>query len=157
MLPFLEREVNEKTVSYMADTAEQILKIWEYMEEETEIYYKKVVEKTERGFLIKKSEYIKLPGVFRGTLLKLVLKKMAQREQDIHRIHILSLDELMEKQTGRKINLPYGIVAERCYEGIRVLNEEKKEEHIVCEVIDFERESGLHINNQVFSFRNLEN
>lgn len=156
VLPFLEREVNEKTVSHMADTAEQILKIWEYMEEETEIYYKKVVEKTERGFLIKKSEYIKLPEVFRGTLLKMVLKKMAQREQDIHRIHILSLDELMEKQTGRKINLPYGIVAERCYEGIRVLNEEKKEEHIVCEVIDFERESGLHINNQVFSFEILK-
>ena len=62
----------------------------------------------------------------------------------------------MEKQTGRKINLPYGIVAERCYEGIRVLNEEKKEEHIVCEVIDFERESGLHINNQVFSFEILK-
>ena len=156
MLPFLEREVNEKTVSHMADTAEQILKIWEYMEEETEIYYKKVVEKTERGFLIKKSEYIKLPVVFRGTLLKMVLKKMAQREQDIHRIHILNLDELMEKQTGRKINLPYGIVAERCYEGIRVLNEEKKEEHIVCEVIDFERKSGLHINDQVFSFEILK-
>lgn len=152
VLPFLEREVNEKTVSHMADAAEQILKIWEYMEEETEIYYKKVVEKKERGFLIKKSEYIKLPEVFRGTLLKMVLKKMAQREQDIHRIHILNLDELMEKQTGRKIDLPYGIVAERCYEGIRVLNAEKKEEHIVCEVIDFEQESGLHINDQVFSF-----
>ena len=54
----------------MADTAEQILKIWEYMEEETEIYYKKVVEKTERGFLIKKSKYIKLPEVFRGPLIE---------------------------------------------------------------------------------------
>ena len=156
VLPFLEREVNEKTVSHMADTAEQILKIWEYMEEETEIYYKKVVEKTEKGLLIKKSEYMGIPEVFQGPLLKLVLKKMAQREQDIHRIHILSLDELMEKQTGRKINLPYGIVAERCYEGIRILNEEKKEEHIVCEVIDFERESGLHINDQVFSFEILK-
>lgn len=156
VIPFLEQEVNEKTVSHMADTAEQILKVWEYMEEETKACYKKVIEKTEKGFLIRKDAYSRIPPIFQRTLMKMVLSEITQREQDIHRIHILSLDELMRKQTGRKIDLPYGIVAERCYEGIRVQNKEEKEEHSVCKVVDFQQKMGLYIENQMFSFEILK-
>ncbi len=152
ILPLLEAEVNEKAVSHMADTAEQLGKIWEYMEERTKEYYKTVVKKEDGGLLVSQKLYDRVPEVFRGNLWKEVIKKMSGKEQDIHRAHIKSLEELMEKQTGRRTDLPYQLVAKRCYEGISISLKEVREENLECVELEFPEEipvGDMHLKSEI--------
>lgn len=104
----------------MSETAEQIYRICEYMEMQTKEYYRNAVEEKEEGLFICSEAYDRIPDVFHGELFRESIRRLSGKEQDIHRTHIRNLEELMEKQTGRHIDLPYGITATPCYEGVRM-------------------------------------
>ena len=157
ILPLLETEVNEKAVVHMADTAGQLLKVYEYMEEQAEIYYQNSVRQVEQGLLLEEGAYEKMPEVFRGMIWKHMMGNVSGKEQDIHRAHIESLSELMKRQVGRQVNLPYGMRAERRYEGVCVLREQKRQkEEAECVDIDFRQDGKLRLGNRILSYRTVE-
>lgn len=152
ILPLIEEEVNEKAVSHMADTAEQLGKIWEYMEERTKEYYKIAVKEEQEELFVSEKAYDGIPEVFRGNLWKEAIKKMSGKEQDIHRAHMKSLEELMEKQTGRQTDLPYRLVAKRCYGGVRISFQEVREKNLEWVEMDFPGEvsvAGMHLESEI--------
>ena len=55
-----------------------------------------------------------------GELLLQELERLTGRRKDITRKHILAVQELLQKETGKRVDLPYGIFAERTYEGLRL-------------------------------------
>ena len=127
VIPTLEKGVNEKAVEQIF--RKQWREIWElqdYMEEETEKLYNRVVLAKEKKLFLLKEEYEKTPSVFRGPLIKKAIASVAKREKDIHAVHIEEVCRLMENQVGREISLPYGICAIRCYEGICLLSVKEK-------------------------------
>lgn len=152
ILPLIEKEVNEKAVFHMADTAEQLGKIWKYMEERTEEYYKTAVKEEKKSLFISEKAYDEIPEVFRGNLWKETMKKMSGKEQDIHRAHIKSLEELMEKQSGRQVDLPYQLVAKRCYGGVNISFKEERETHPECVGMTFPGEVSvgeMHLTSEI--------
>lgn len=157
ILPILEKEVNEKAVVHMADTAEQLLKVYAYMEEQAGIYYQSSVTRVENGLLLEEEPYDEMPEVFRGMILKRMMSVLSGREQDIHRAHVESLAALMGKQSGKQVNLPYGMRAERCYEGVCIRKvEEREEKETVYEEIDFRDGKRVQIGDSVLSCRVVE-
>lgn len=156
ILPLFENEVNEKAVVHMADTAEQLLKVWEYMESQTEEYYCRSVFQKETGLLILQKTYYEIPKVFRSNILRRAMKEISGKEQDIHRVHVESLEALMEKQTGRRVDLPYGLVAERCYDGIYISGKEKKEEKTECVEVNFHKKEKVQVQDLVLSYKIME-
>lgn len=157
ILPLLETEVNEKAVIHMADTASQLLKVYEYMEEQEKICYQNSVRRVEYGLLFEKAPYEEMPDVFQGMIWKHMMREVSGKEQDIHRSHIESLSELMKKQVGRQVNLPYGMRAERCYEGVCISMEKQrqKEGETECVDIDFQQDGKIRIGNRILSYRTV--
>ena len=49
--------------------------------------------------------------------------------KDITRTHVELVQKLFAMQTGRSMNLPYQVVAERTYGGVRLQKCEKQPEH----------------------------
>jgi len=70
--------------------------------------------------VIDKREYENIPEVFRKNIIHESLAQMAGRKKDIEACHIQSVEELLDKQVGKKVDLPYGIQAVRIYEGVEL-------------------------------------
>lgn len=123
VIPYLEEHINSQSVKHMAETMVQMRELQDYIDGQVECYIEACTEnrKTE-GLLIKEEVYIKIPGALRLYVLHGIVCQLAGRRKDIEVVHARMLSELWEKQVGRKVDLPYGISARRCYEGINIFN-----------------------------------
>ncbi len=120
VIPYLEEEVNAASVAHIAGTMEHLQEVQMYLEEQVKIYYEACVKETELGYILDKESFETVPKVLRPILVKNMLARLSKREKDISAIHVESLIDLLRKQVGRKIDLPYSIEAKRIYEGVRL-------------------------------------
>ena len=130
ILPYLTEKVNEQSVKHMNDTMEQLRDIQEYMEQQVDAVWTACVEE-KAGLLVKKVEYQQLPDVLQTMLLHRAIGFVCEQEKDLESVHVDAVRQLFEKQSGKKIDLPYDVQALRVYEG--VLLEKKQEEIDVLE------------------------
>ncbi len=63
---------------------------------------------------------LKEQPLIQKTLVLEVLCEQAGSRKDISEVHVLKVLELFEKQVGRRISLPYGLQAERTYDGVEI-------------------------------------
>ena len=120
VIPYLEEHVNSKTVSHMAETMENILRFHEYVETEVEKYVNASVCHEGNKWKLSEENYLQIPEVFRADVIHEFLAKAAGGKKDIESVHIHMLEELFDKQTSRKTDLPYGLLAVRTYDGIEL-------------------------------------
>lgn len=118
VMPYLEQHVNRQAVQHMAETMEQMRELGAYVEEEVRRYKDRCTEKKEGAVLLKKEEFQQVPGALRSYVLHELLCEAAGRRKDIEKVHMKMAEELLERQVGRSVDLPYGIRASRTYEGI---------------------------------------
>ena len=149
MIPFMQTELNSKTIDHMNETMEQLRAIQVYLEEQTNQYAKLCVRETELGYVIEEEEYRKVPEVLQGILIKTVLITVCKKEKDLESVHLNQLQELFDKQTGRKIDLPYQMEAKRVYSGVEICQKKQKQK-IVSEELFFD----LSKNNEEFHWKN---
>ena len=130
MISYLETEINAKTVEHMSETMERMRQVQDYLEQQTEGYLKSCVTQTELGYLISEEKYREVPEVLKPMLTKKVLVWLCQKEKDLEGVHLKKIQELFDKQTGRKIDLPYQMEAKRVYDGVEIYRETEKEDSI---------------------------
>lgn len=123
ILPYLEQYINRESVSHMARTMEEMTGVKDYVEREVERYTGQCTSEDSEGVLIGGEGYEKVPEELRGYVLHRILCETAGRKKDIEAVHVEALKGLFDLQTGRKIDLPYGITARRCYEGVAVIKD----------------------------------
>lgn len=114
VIPYMEKHLNPQALSHMAETAERLREIGTYIEAETA----RCLESCFRDGCIDEGRYREVPDALRSYVVREALCAAAGRRKDIDSVHVEALMELMEKQTGRRITLPYGVTARRTYEGI---------------------------------------
>ncbi|MCB6203753.1 tRNA lysidine(34) synthetase TilS [Extibacter muris] len=124
VVPYLEAEINVQSSDHMAETMRQMRLLGEYVETETRRYKKACICTDESGFiLLQKEAYVHVPEALRPYVVHSILCQSAGKSKDIEAVHVRLVRELMDKQVGRRISLPYGVTAERSYEGIRFAKE----------------------------------
>lgn len=128
IMPYFEREVNRKTVEHMGELAEQMEALGGYIERQVEVLWECCVSVEGDQYLLHIDELDKVDAALRPYLIRRVLAQAAGREKDIEAIHVRELERLKGRQTGRGIDLPYGLWAVRQYGDIRIekRGEEKK-------------------------------
>lgn len=156
MIPQMEKNLNIKTVSHIAATAEILAEIADYLEMTGKIIFQNMVETKEKRMILNKVEWEKEHIVMQKWVLQKMLFQMAGMQKDIGQIHILDLMELMKKQVGKSIDMPYGIKAERIYEGILLEKQEKKEEEKQIKQIEKKETKSNHINEKNYQKENGE-
>jgi tRNA(Ile)-lysidine synthase len=119
ILPNLEI-VNPKAVIHMNETMNHLREIEEFVDEKVEEVYAKVVQVTESsGYSIKEECFNNEPVMIQKAVLKRAIENLSGKKKNISRIHIEQTLELFNKQVGKRVSLPYGLIGVR--EDARVL------------------------------------
>ncbi|MGF0032664.1 tRNA lysidine(34) synthetase TilS [Bariatricus sp. SGI.154] len=122
VIPYLEEQVNSQTVLHMSETMEQMRMLGEYIEQESARYANACIRYgigTE-GVVLVEEEFRKVPSALQPYVLHEMICHVAGRRKDIELSHTRMLTDLLNRQVGRRMYLPYGIEAVRCYEGIEL-------------------------------------
>ena len=112
ILPALEQGINSKATAHMAETAFRLSQAEDYLTaqgtELAEKFYKE-------GRYCFTEEFFSAPEILQIYALQQAMERLAGKRKDITSVHYQKLRNLWNMQTGRKINLPYGMEAERRY------------------------------------------
>lgn len=125
VLPYLTEQVNEQTVEHIHQTMEYFQRVQEYLEKQVEMLWEKVVTEVSDGKLCISAQVMNEDQILREMLLKRALGKVSGRAKDLTEIHVKALEELLEKQVGRRLDLPYQVQAFRTYEGLELCPKEE--------------------------------
>lgn len=135
VVPFLEQNVNEQASVHMAETAEQMRMLGEYVEDECERWKRSCMIREKTGLaVLQKKAYQAIPEALRPYVIHKVICEACGHQKDIGAVHVRLIRELMEKQVGRMLHLPYGVTALRCYEGISFSQKKEKDEEEYVEI-----------------------
>ncbi len=134
VIPYMQREINPKVVEHMSETMEQIRQIQDFLDEQVQMYMGKTVAEVKNGYSILEDSYELVPEAIKPLLLKKVLIEVSGREKDLESVHVKQLQELFEKQVGRKVDLPYQMEGKRTYQGISVCIKENGDKEQWTEV-----------------------
>lgn len=131
LIPELERDVNEGASRHIAGAAEMIRMADDFIAQETKVRAEKYVRvlsgedaacadgaACRRGVLRVCGALLSEPEIIRRSVLMDCLCTLAERRKDIGRVHVESLLDLFGRETGKRIELPYGIRAFRIPDGI---------------------------------------
>ena len=128
LIPYLRENLQKETVSHIATTASYMQDVTEFIDLQTDMVWESVIEcKEGRPKEIKAylSEMKKLHVVLQREIFMRMIEYMSGRRKDITARHIDALTRLIISQTGRKINLPYDIVAAKYYDCILMSHKDR--------------------------------
>ena len=118
LLPYAQKEICEASVSHLVEFAELMEETESYLMQQAMVAFHKVVAEKEKVFLILEKDFIKEPELIQNYLIHIVIGKLAGSKKDITAVHIKAVRNLVTNQTGKKVSLPYGIIARRTYDGV---------------------------------------
>ncbi len=127
ILPELE-EINPKAVEHMGKTAAFI--------GEADLYLTREAKKLEEACLKKDKGEVRIAigrlkeadPLLRRYLFMDAMEAVSGKRMDLGERHLQDLEELLSRQSGKRIDLPYGMQALRSYEKVILKKKEKKEE-----------------------------
>lgn len=156
-------EINSQAVAHINQTAAMATELEELLAELSEEARTRCVTEQGNGVLISQRIQQEKP-ILQKRLIHQVLAETAGSSRDISGVHVQEVLGLLEKQTGKRVDLPYGSEAERTYTGIRIHKREQelieKKSQNVWELIPGETlelpEYGYRIRTRILE-ENVEN
>ena len=110
--------INRQAVSHICDAMQQLSQLRDYLEEQTKACAPQVIVHGKNEIALDIEKLSVLPEAIRMRLIREALQETAGAKKDITSTHIEAVAGLMGKQTGKSIELPYGVRAYRQYGGI---------------------------------------
>ena len=123
VIPALTK-VNARAVEHIVSLSEEIEEWSRYLEEQLSEAWKACVKQEGKGRLIDTGRFLEEPEPIRRLLAKQAIEQAAGRKKDIEKVHIQSFWDLAFRETGKSIDLPYGLIGRKTYGGLLV--EEKQ-------------------------------
>lgn len=147
-LPYIKQAFNPNIITTLASHSTLYQEEEEFLSEYVDRLYEKCVTYNGEELKISKS-YLQQEKVYmQKKLLLKCIGMMAKSTKDIAMIHINQCIELADRQTGKAIHLPYGLIVTRQYEHLVL----KKSEEVIFTNYEYRLQLGI---NRVESF-NLE-
>jgi len=118
VLSYAQEHICRDAVGHIARAAERLQAASDYLELQVEEAFRETVAATEAGFQMKEVKWRGLHVFLQKELIHKVFGELVESAKDITAVHIQMVSDLFDRQSGRMVQLPYGIVAVRNYEGI---------------------------------------
>lgn len=147
IMPILEN-INDNAMQNITNASNELADTSEYIEKDVDEAYDEYVSEENGKLFLSDESFAIDPIVLTGVIRKMI-ENTAGKLKDITRIHVGDVVSLSDKQVGKKVDLPYSIVAEREYEGISISTEDNKsdEEKDTREVVIAFEEDGFDVSN----------
>ncbi len=112
VLPLLEEEVNKGSVRHLASLAERAGEVRDFLEAEARRRADVYLTESEERILISEALMQEMP-VMIAEILHLALERAAGTGKDLGEIHLRLLQELLRGRSGRMLDLPCGLRAQK--------------------------------------------
>lgn len=127
ILPYAESHINENASAHIAETADSMREAEELLQRLTkEAFSKCVIPMGEAaggqdcGLCISAVQLAELDRILQKYLVMECFTVLCGARKDISAVHVENACGLLEKQVGKRVDLPYGLFAERGYREIRI-------------------------------------
>lgn len=120
IIPAMEEQINVRTIENMSRAAELLRETQIYMEKNIQIAFQRIAKECKGQYLLEIEVLKKEEPIIQKEVLRKTMYSLAGRLKDIDNRHVEQLMELLSMKSGKRISLPYGIVAEREYKIIRI-------------------------------------
>ena len=124
ILPLLINEVKSGAVDNITRAAKMVGQADQYITKTAEKLLDSFVRRRGAGYEIPVDEFLKQDGIIQNYVIKLLIGMVNRSMKNITSHHIEDVVGLAASETGKHIDLPYRLVAERDYETIRVYRKE---------------------------------
>ena len=130
VLAYITEEINTGAINNITGAASQLKEIEDYINKNITMRYQALVQQKERRtYYIPLNEFSLEPIVIQKGIVRKIMEDLAGGSKDLEAKHVDEVLSLGSRQVGRYIHLPYGMIAEREYNGIIFYkNNEKKAE-----------------------------
>lgn len=118
VIPVLETEINERAVNHMTETSELIGQAEEYLSDKGR-QLAEAARTEEKNFLFV-NDFFEKEEILQKYAIREAVELLTGNVRDLSMVHVKKVMELYRSCTGAKISLPFGLLAERIYEGIRI-------------------------------------
>ena len=137
VLPYVTEQINLRAVEHIDMLSKNVREtmdfINDFIDEASDKYIKQDGEKVMLSLEIRKEKSIIMTGLIRNAI-----KKITNSLKDITNVHIEDIKQLVNKQVGTYVCLPYGIRVERSYESLRIfLDKSEKNELIKIDIDNY--------------------
>ncbi|MBQ9814890.1 MAG: tRNA lysidine(34) synthetase TilS [Lachnospiraceae bacterium] len=117
------KSINPRTPEHINDTAQTAYLVWNYYQQQVREATKAIVDQRDIAPTINVQKLGFLDPAIQNGIIYNTIGQVAGTFKNITHTHVTDVLSLMDKQTGRRINLPYGIVALRSYSNIIIKKE----------------------------------
>ena len=141
IIPVME-EINPQAVTCIGRAAENMWKIEEYLQEQTDILYGKYVKKIGDTFCIEKECFLE-KEIMQSYLIMRVLEEASKGKKNITAAHIEAVRRLFKGRTGASVSLAWGLTASQVYGDVHIYSKQEKEDGIYTlewEVFPYEKQ-----------------
>ena len=118
IIPELE-QMNPQVVAHINQVAGHLSEIQDYIESETERLWASLV-KIEDKIILDTKKLLELHPVMQREIAYKAIVYMAEQKKDITSTHVTDLLSLCMGQSGKRISLPYGLIAQKEFDVVYV-------------------------------------
>lgn len=118
ILPVMTEKICEKTTQHIADMAEHMLSLEDYLNSQMSMADQDCVIREENKIKLMVPKLQALHEYMQTQIVKSCLCELSQTNKDIATVHVTEVLSLNKKQTGRSVDLPYGMRAIKEYDFI---------------------------------------
>lgn len=134
ILPLATNTINNKVVEHITGAGNQLAEIEAYIDQMTQIAFKRLVRKGPKGYSFQVNEFALEDIVIKKGLIREIMSRLMKGLKDLEAVHIDLILELCEKNTGKFLHLPGGMIARRGYDTLELYvspRDTEKEEKII--------------------------
>ena len=133
-------QINDRAIEHINESAGQLAVMNDFYEEQLNEACDSMVSKKEDRVILEISRFESLHPALKSGVARECIHLASGRLKDITSTHIGTLVKLAGQQSGRKINLPYGIIAEKSFGEVILYagkcDDEKEEIHVTARELE---------------------
>lgn len=153
ILPELKK-VNERAVEHLVQFSEYARQMEQCIQEETELLFAKNGQYSSEQVHFPIDELKEMPKVKQEYMIRYMMELICKQKKDITSIHIEQIRQLLSKQLGKWVPLPYGVYAHLSYDALVI--ERKQEEKDYYESFFVQPNCVISIENSEWVFEILD-
>jgi tRNA(Ile)-lysidine synthase len=127
ILTYAAREINHNAAKHITEAAVQLKEIEEYVNRSVLQRFHSMVLIEDMVYSFQTLDFKKEDIVIQKGIIRKILEQLAGDLKDLEAKHVEKVLSLCEKQVGRILHLPYGIVAIKGYDDIKFCIDKAKE------------------------------
>lgn len=120
IIPDMEN-INERAIEHISNTAKRLRQIDNYLEKISKELYSKYVTVNSGSFELSLEIFDKEERIIVEEVVRLIVKNCTGRLKDISSDHIGLIYEFHDKQTGKRLDLPYGLRIVKNYNDLQFI------------------------------------